>query len=175
MFAKLLIILLSINFGLAITSVAQTPDPSATVRAFYSFDKTAPQVFNKRNLNRRKGWMSDRLYRLFEAELRKQRVFLASNPTDKPFFGDGFPFQPSDETCDVNGRSLRRRHSVRASGRVSAARVQVPVTFWYPKPCTVDAITFKVVAVRSGAKWLIDDIIYDDGRTLSDSMKNHRY
>jgi hypothetical protein len=118
--------------------------------------------------------MSPRLYELFRAELRKQKAQLKVSPDEKPYFGDGFPFRPIDEPCETNGRSFRRRYWIESGHRASRGRTEVPVRFFYPKPCTIDPVIFKAIMVRVGAKWLIDDIIYDDGSRLSESMKNRR-
>ncbi len=168
-------IITAIGLMLAATLVAQNSDPAASVQAFYAYEQKASQVFSRRNLDPRRDRMTARLYNLFRDELRKQNAHLKSNADDKPFFGDGFPFRPIDEPCDVNGRSYKRRYQVQADGRIREDRVDIPVRFAYPRPCTIESITYKVRMVRSPSKWLVDDVIFEDGSTLSQAMKNHRY
>ena len=107
---------------------AQIPAPSAAVRAFYAHDRNANAAFNQRNLETRKKYLTPRLYNLFREELRKERAHLRSNPDDKPFFGDGFPFRPIDEDCQANGRILKRRYQVGNAARTRASRTDVAST-----------------------------------------------
>jgi hypothetical protein len=165
----LLIMLLSVE------AAAQNSSPTSAVRSFYALDGKSSQIFNRRNLNTRRPYLSQRLYNLFVEELRKQAAHLRSNPDDKPFFGDGFPFRPIDEPCEVNGRSIGRRYSVMREVRYRGSRAVVPVRFSYARPCTIGPLNYKVELTRSGSGWVIDDIIYEDGSKLSDSMKDHRY
>lgn len=155
-------------------AAAQKAEPASTVRSFYALDSRTSQVFNRRNLEIRRPHLSARLYGLFRDELRKQDALKRSNPDDKPFFGDGFPFRPTDEPCSAKGRSFSRRYSVLEPGRYKGSRAEVPVRFSYPRPCTAEPLNYKVKVVRVGSVWVIDDIVYEDGSTLSDSMKNNR-
>ena len=157
------------------SAAAQKSDPTGSVRSFYAFDSKSSQTFNRRNLDARRRFLSQRLYNLFREELRKQTAHLRSDPDDKPFFGDGFPFRPIDEPCDANGRKLNRRYSVMRVSKFRGSRAVVPVRFSYARPCTIEAMNYNVEVIRSRSAWVIDDIIFDDGSKLSDSMKNHRY
>lgn len=163
-----------VTSALAKTAAAQIPDPAVYVQAFYAFEMKAPQSFDKRNLVRRQKWLSPRLYDLFRAELRKQNAHLKTHPDDKPFFGDGFPFRPIDEVCDSNGRSYKRQYRVQA-GKTRSGQHTVTVRFSYPKPCGPMTIIYRLKLIRAGSRWLIDDVIFDDGSSLSAAMREHRY
>ena len=152
---------------------SQNTDPASAVREFYEKEMKASQTFNRRNLDARKKWLSPRLYNLFRNELKKQSALLKTNPDDKPFFGDGFPFRPMDEPCEVNGKSYSRRFIVQAAINIRDSGADIPVRFSYPSPCTVPTLTYTVRAVRSSGRWVIDDIIFDNNETLSAAMKNN--
>lgn len=163
-------------FLLASTRVlGQNSGPEEVVRTFYKHDAKTSQVFNRRNLDSRKKWISTGLYNLFRKELNKQDALLKQHPDEKPFFGDGFPFRLIDERCDVNGKSYKRRYSVQAAKNQRGPHVNVSVQFSYPPPCTAAPLTYTARVIRSGAKWAIDDIVFDDGNTLSDVMRNNQY
>lgn len=175
MIKKRTILLIALSAVLAASASGQTSDPVSAVRAFYAYDSKASPVFNRRNLDSRRRYLSPRLYNLFRQELRKESAFLKANPGEKPFFGDGFPFRPIDEPCQADGRLIDRRYSVAAMRRYRGPRVDVPVRFAYPRPCNLEALIYKARVIRSGSRWLIDDIVFEDGSTLSDTMKNNRY
>src|SRR5690242_13636061 len=94
---------------------AQGSTPRATVETFYRFDRSHSQVFNRRNIDARRQWFSTELYSLFLNELKREAAFVRKNPDEKPYFGDGLPFQPYDETCRAGRRELHRVVTV-ASG-----------------------------------------------------------
>ncbi len=167
------VISISLLALLAYVAAGQSSDPTSVVRAFYAHDAKASQIVTRKNLDSRKKWLSPRLYNLFREEFRKESAQLKANPDDKPYFGDGFPFRPLDEPCDVSGRSYSRRYSVRLVSRSRSSRIDVPVRFSYPRPCTIEAVTYKARVVRSGSTWLIDDIVFDRGTTLSEAMRGN--
>jgi hypothetical protein len=149
--------------------LAQTAGPKAAVAAFYKYDAVHSQVFNRRNVDDRKRWLSDELYNLFLKELDREKEYLAKNPTDKPHFGDGLPFRPLDEVCELNGKSYRRTISygkVTVKGDVG----NVDVYFKYPKGCNIPDILYAVNMSKERGRWVIDDIRYiaDDTSLLED-------
>lgn len=170
------IVLLTVLFGtLALEASGQVHPPSEVVRRFYANEMRASQTFGSRSLQARKKWLSARLYELFRAELRKQKVHLASYPDEKPFFGDGFPFRPLDEPCTAGKRSYARLYKVQKTLKTDISRVAVPVRFSYPAPCSPGAITYRLRLVKGRGTWLIDELVYEDESTLSDSMRNNHY
>lgn len=64
---------------------------------------------------------------------------------------------------------------------VNAATVQgdkatVEVKFYSPKECGGKLIdTYKVELVKSKGKWLIDDWLYSDAKTLTEDLKRTNY
>lgn len=158
----------------ALPVFSQTSAPATAVRSFYNAERTAPQTFNKKNLELRKRWISSGLYKRFSNELKREAAFLQENPSDKPHFGDGFPFMPLNETCSAGGRNYR--YSVRVgNASVDSTNATVPVTFAYPKACAVEPTVYTVSVIRSRGIWLIDDITFPDGMRLSTDLDRETY
>ena len=163
---------------LTITSFAaysQTA-PDATVRAFYAYSNARSSTFNRRHIELRKKWYTPALYAAFLKQLAEDEEHLKSNPTDKPYFGEGLDFRPLDEPCEVGDRSFKRVQSI-ARSQMTSSRAEVEVKFAYPSGCThgYQPIIYKVNLNKVGGKWLINDWTYEDGRTLVGEMKEHKY
>ena len=156
-------------------SMAQTNTPAAAVAAFYKFDKANSQTFNRKNVDARKKWFSDELYKLFLNELKREAEYLKANPTDKPHFGDGLPFQPLDETCDLNGKSYRRTISY-GTVTVKGDAANVDVYFKYPKGCNIPDVLYAVNMDKEKGRWVISDIRYFPGDTsLVEDLNRKEY
>jgi len=167
------VFLLAISCALSSITAAQSADPVGSVRSFYAFDRAHSQTFNRKNVDARKRWFSPELVRLFDNELRRQGTFLKQNPTDKPYFGDGFPFQPLQENCDGAGKSraVRFKQEFRKGGRAA-----VTASFSYPQPCkTADPITYTVGLVQKGGVWLIDDLNTGEDHSLKEILRRRDY
>ena len=161
--------------SVSFTVFAQTKTPVTVVTSFYSFDRTHSQTFNRRNVDARKAWFSNALYSLFRNELRREAAYLKKNPNDKPYFGDGLPFQPIDETCKAGRRDLHKSLTVKPAFQ-KGNRAAVTATFAFPKPCKdADATTYTIGLVKGKGGWLIDDVNYGDDRTLKDDLKRKDY
>ncbi|HEX6278990.1 MAG TPA: hypothetical protein VFZ49_03145 [Pyrinomonadaceae bacterium] len=143
----------------ASTALGQASGPKAVVMAFYRFDAANSQVFNRANIDARRRWLSEELYKLLINELERERAYLAENPTDKPHFGDGLPFQPLDEPCELNGRQYRRTISY-GTVTVKSDLANVDVFFKYPKGCSIPDVLYVVNMSRERGRWVIDDIRY---------------
>jgi len=161
--------------SVSFTVFAQTKTPVTVVRSFYSFDRAHSQTFNRRNIDARKAWFSAELYSLFRNELRRETAYLKRNPSDKPYFGDGLPFQPIDETCKAGRRELHKSVAVKPAFQ-KGDRAAVTATFAFPKPCKDrDATTYTIGLVKGNAGWLIDDVNYGDERSLKVDLKRKEY
>ena len=168
-----ILIIIGVVLLLPLLSVAQSP--VATVNAFYKFDSSHPQVFNRRNIDARKQWFSKDLYNLFLYELKRESAYLKKNPTDKPYFGDGLPFEPYDEICKAGRRELHRTVVVKPADVMGNCAV-VTASFPYPKPCKdTDAPTYTIGLVKQGSVWVIDDVNFGDDRTLKQDLKRKDY
>lgn len=158
----------------ALTAAAQGADPRSVVEVFYRFDTEHSQVFNRRNIDSRKRWFTDVLNLHFDKELRREREYLRQNPTDKPHFGDGLPFQPLDETCKVGRRTYRYSYSI-GNASMRGSNATVPVVFSYPKRCNLPATRYSVRLRRVKGVWRINDLEYSDGTTLLADLTRENY
>ena len=160
---------------LALATSAQSNSPKTVVVAFYKFDSANSQIFNRRNIDARKRWLSTELYRLFNKELERESAYLKENPTDKPHFGDGLPFQPLDEVCELNGKSYRRSISY-GQVTVKGDLGNVDVYFRYPKGCKIPDILYAVNMEKELGRWVISDIRYiADNTSLVEDLKRATY
>lgn len=154
--------------------LAQSDTPESAVAAFIIFSRSRPQDFNARGVEIRKPWFTPELYRHFLNELRREKAYLKQNPTDKPFYGDGVPFQPTDETCDAGKEHFRYSYTV-GKGTVSGNIAEVPVSFIYPTQCQIPAIVYTFKMKKGKTAWLISDLDYNDGTTLVEDLNRAKY
>lgn len=159
----------------SVACFAQSNTPVAAVSSFYKFDRSHSQILNRRNLDARRKWLSDSLYKLFLIELKRERAFLKQNPTNKPHFGDGLPFQPIQESCGTGGKEVGRRLGIKPAFQ-KGNRAAASVTFAYPKPCKdPDAITYTIGLIKGKTGWLIDDVNYGDVSSLKADLRRKEY
>lgn len=142
-----------------VVSFGQSSSPKAAVMAFYKYDAANSQVFNRVNIDERKRWLSSELYAKFLSELAREKAYLAQNPTDKPHFGDGLPFRPLDEVCELDGKSYRRTISY-GKVMIKGDLANVDVYFKYPKGCNIPDVLYGVNISKERGRWVIDDIRY---------------
>ncbi|HQU92903.1 MAG TPA: hypothetical protein PLK77_11430 [Pyrinomonadaceae bacterium] len=170
-----LILSIAITLAASAAAFAQTPGPKAAVMAFFKYDAAHSQAFNRANIDARKRWMSDELYKLFIKELAREKEYIAKNPTDKPHFGDGLPFRPLDENCDLNGKSYPRTISY-GQVTVKGELGNVDVYFKYPKGCNIPDILYAVNMSKEHGRWVIDDIRYiADNTSLVEDLDRKEY
>jgi hypothetical protein len=118
----------------------------------------------------RKRWFSAELNGLFQKELKRESEYLKKNPTDKPYFGDGFPFTPYEE-CSKGGREIKNVLKIAAVTQ-RGNKTLVEVQFFTPKACGGDFIdTYKVELIKMKGVWLLNDWIAGDGGRLTDALK----
>ncbi len=156
-------------------AAAQTSRPLAVVKSFYAYDGIRSQVFSRQAIEARRPWFSKELYDLFIYELQRESTSLKKNPTDKPFFGDGLPFRPIDETCKIGRRTLHKTvRFIFEAGTGRSATVQA--IFAFPSPCKdPDTTIYKIKLVNEKVGWLIDDVLYEDNHALKQDMKRQDY
>jgi len=160
---------------MAVAAAGQSSTPKAAAEAFYRYDQAHSQVFTRAAVEARKKWLSPDLYRLFHYELKRQAAYLKRNPNDKPYFGDGLPFQPLQENCDSGGRGAGRKLSIKQDFQKGDRSVVLAV-FAYPKPCKDPAsVTFTIGLVRGKTGWQIDDINYGEDTTLKQRLNRKEY
>lgn len=159
----------------SVSGFGQKSGPKETVAAFYEYDSANSQVFDRSNIDARKRWFGSELYKMFLKELDREKEYLAKNPTDKPHFGDGLPFRPLDETCDLNGKSFRRTISY-GTVTIKGDLGNVDVYFKYPKGCNIPDVLYAVNMSKERGRWVIDDIRYiADNTSLVEDLDRKEY
>jgi hypothetical protein len=167
-FLSVVLLLLSAN------AFAQKQTAAAQVEAFYKFHRARSGIFNAGEVGAHKRWLTAELNRLFQNELKREKEFLKQNPTDKPHFGDGFPFLPYEE-CSKDGKGFKNVLKV-GSETIRKSIAIVEVKIFQPKACGGELTdTYKVELVKNKGVWLINDWIYGDGKRLSEDLKRAEY
>ena len=144
---------------------AQKRSAAAATKDFYRFHFSRQNIFNQTEVSLRSKFFTPKLRRLFDAEIKRQRIQSKKHPTDKPYF-EGLPFQPI-EFCPNDYRV--------GTERTKGQFAIVNVNFVNGKS-SCDAndgapLLYKIQLSKIGGKWLIDDVIYDDGDTLTKAFK----
>jgi hypothetical protein len=159
----------------SLTAFSQNSGPKSTVVNFYKFDLSHAQTFSRRNIDARRQWFSVELYKLLLNELAREKEYLKKNPTNKPHFGDGLPFQPLQENCEANGKSYGRSISY-GQVTVKGGIGNVDVYFKYPRACDPDDILFAVNMEKEKGRWVISDIRYiSDNTSLVEDLNRKEY
>lgn len=157
-FLSLFFVFCSINI------FAQRPDASSAVKEFYQFHISHENIFNDKQVALRRSFFTPKLRRLFDAELKRQKIYIKKHSTDKPYF-NGFSFEPI-EFC-------RNDYSVEKAV-INQQTAVVKVNFVYSKSsCAANdgtKIFYKISLQKIGGNWLIDNVTYDDGSTLIDAF-----
>jgi len=160
--------------ALALSVFAQTNTPLEAANSFYKYDRSHSQDFSRANIDARKAWFSSDLYSLFLKELKREDAYLKKNPNDKPYF-EGLPFQPIDETCKAGRRTLHKALNV-LHGTENTKTATVLASFAFPKPCkNPDTTVYTIALVKGKSGWLIDDVRYEDNRSLKADLNRKEY
>ena len=160
--------------ALALSVFAQTNTPLEAVNSFYRYDRSHSQDFSRANIEARRPWFSSELLSLFQKEFKREEAYFKKHPTDKPYF-EGLPFQPIDETCKVGRRRLHKALSV-LHGTENAKTATILAQFAFPKPCKQpDNTVYTIALVKAKSGWLIDDVLYEDNRSLKADLNRKEY
>lgn len=172
-------IILCLFWLISATVFAQTEnEASSTVEKFYKFHRTRSGIISTHELNLRKGWFSAELTNLFRYEIKREDEFVRKNHDEKPYFGDGFPFQPFEE-CVVNNKIILNKLEIGIT-EIKANKAIVEVKFFIPKECETEVKeklleTYKVELIKAKNRWLISDWIFSDNQRLTDILKREKY
>lgn len=138
---------------------------SGAVKKFYGFQMTHNYSFDEKQVALRAKFFTPKLRTYFNSELLRQKNYLKKYPDNKPYF-ESLPFQPI-EFC-------RKDYSV-GKTRVNKSNADVRVNFIYSKTnCKSNdgtKIFYTIKLVKISNQWLIDNIIFDDGKSLTDTFK----
>jgi hypothetical protein len=144
---------------------ATSPQDAAVraVRSFYTFHLARNKDFTASNVRLRRRFLTAELYKLLLAELKREAEQSKTNPDEAPYF-EGDPLTNSQEYPD----SFRM-----GKAEMSGDRVKVTVTLlWSARTSRGrDQRDIVVEVARSGASWLINDIIDNTGSRLQDELK----
>ena len=152
------------------STLAQNPSQSATVASFYTYDRTHSQVLSGSNIDARSKWLTSVFVRELREEEIRERAESKLHPDEKPWFGDGFLFQPSEEYFKENG--VRCRLGSRITGQTQTSKsAVVSVRFAYAKPCEPHGKTYKLRLTNIRGKWLVNDIILPDGTSYRGQIR----
>jgi uncharacterized protein DUF3828 len=133
------------------------------VRSFYTFHLARNKDFKPANVRLRRRFLTPELYQLLLDELKREEARSKTQPDEAPYF-EGDPLTDSQEYPD----SFRM-----GKADMSGDRAKVTVTMvWSAKTSRGrDQRDIVVEVAKSGAAWLIDDIISSDGSRLQDQLK----
>jgi hypothetical protein len=170
---SLVIVLILTNWALA-----QKQNAAETVQSFYKFHLSRTVLFSLHEVKLRKRWLTNELFQLLLFELKREDEFTRKNPSEKPHFGDGFPFQPFEE-CVINEKIIRNLFQVKEISS-DANKAMVEVSFYVPKECEEQTeedllAIYKIELLKTKNSWLINDWIYSDGSKLSKDLKRTKY
>jgi hypothetical protein len=167
--------ILTLLFTISFAIVAQNDTPKNTVASFYKFDRSNSQTFERKAIDARKGWFSPELYALFLKELEREKAYLKQQPTDKPFYGDGLPFQPFDEVCKEGKKNVHKQLTI-GKQHEEEESATVKIVFAFPKPCKEpDPTEYTIRLVKSRNGWVIDNVIYSAESNLVKDLNRTDY
>lgn len=170
----LLVTLISTVALFPISASSQKAAPAAVVRAFYKFNRSHLRLVTHQSIYARKRWLSPPLYQTFLRSAKLEKEYLKKNPTDKGYWGDGFPFQPYEETCTAVGKVYYWAYHV-GTPVIRRNKAEVPVSFFYPDVCNLSPTIYKLKLSNNKGSWQIDDLLYEDGSSLFTDIKQHSY
>ena len=141
-------------------------DAKAVVQSFYKVQTFRNDGFSVQLINKRKSWFTPKLYELYVQTVRLEDAWGKKHPDEKPeFWGLGFhhdgEIYPQIATV---GKSI-----------VTGETALVDVNFYYVEKNKKRTFHDKYVIElkKQGAKWLINDIIYDGKERFSALMQKY--
>lgn len=164
---SLISIAVILSLGAQAPAKAQTASPQDSapkaVRSFYAFHLARNKDFTVPNVRLRKRFLTAELYGLLLKELKRQAAESKAHPDEAPDF-EGDPLTDSQEYPD----SFRV-----GKAEVSGDLAKVTVTLlWSARTSRGrDRRNIVVEVTKSGAGWLINDIINNQGSRLRDELK----
>jgi len=137
------------------TATVDRSSPVVTARGFYEFHLNHDMGFTPANVAERSRWLSPDL------DGRFQNYFARPTSPDVVPDIDGDPFTDSQEYPNA----FRIEYPEK-----SESSTIVPVRLWGPE---TEPRTVRLVLVSRNGEWMIDDMEYEDGRTLRTLLDGH--
>ena len=163
---------LALLLALAATAAAAPPrTPAGTVEAFYRFhfERRDLMYHCRESVARERRWLTPRLHKLLVYELDRYDRAAAANggPQNyKPFIA-GDVFTHSEEPADAF-----RVEGAETTGATAKVRV---VASWRESSDGPREVEITVVLARERGRWLIDNLLFDDGDDLVDLLSRPDY
>jgi hypothetical protein len=156
---KIIFLLMIVLFSTNI--FAQKQSATAFVQSFYRFHLTHEDIFNEKQVAIRRRFFTPKLQLFFKNELKREALYHKKYPENKPYF-EGLDFDPQ-EFCQTGYRI----------GNTKMNRLKAVVEINFKNDCDQrnnDLTVYKIELTKIGGKWLIDNVIFDDGETLIDAF-----
>ena len=164
---SLISIAVILSVGVQAPAKVQSASPQdaalRAVRSFYAFHLAHNKGFTVRSVQLRKRFLTGEFYGLLLKELKRQAAETKAHPDEVPNF-DGDPFTDSQEYPDSY-----RAGKAETNGDLSKVTVTL---LWSARTSRGrDKRDIVVEVTKSGAGWLINDIINNEGSRLRDELK----
>jgi|SRR5215470_18406694 len=151
---------------------AQGEESSAvkTVSEFYGlhFARADRMYFNPENVRRKRNWLTPGLYGLMLYEFRREREYMKANADQalKPYFsGDVF----------TDSESLPQVFRVTGSKQDGDRAWVTVVVYWNDNTVGKMKRRVRVVLAKQEGNWLIDNLLYEEGKDLVSELKRPSY
>jgi hypothetical protein len=169
-FIFVIVVISLLSAGVHPVCAAESRATSVVMDFYSSHFATAERMFFTREKVRRvKGWLSPKLYRLMLHELRRaeavEREYTGINAKKPDISGDVFTNSESPPQVFRLGKSSQRK---------GIAEVDV-WCYWNDQTIGRMKRQVKVQLVFSRGKWLIDNLVYEDGSDLVSMLSRHDY
>jgi hypothetical protein len=141
-----------------------------TVSEFYSlhFARADRMYFSPENIRRMRKWLTPGLYRLMLYEFRREREYAKDNADQplKPYFS-GDVFTDSESLPQVFRVTRSKQDGDRAWVTV--------VVYWNDNIVGKMKRRIRVVLAKQNGNWLIDNLLYEEGKDLLSELKRPSY
>lgn len=141
-----------------------------TTKEFYwlHFLQGYQMYFEPKNIQRKRKWFTPKLYRLMLYEFRRETEYAKAHPDPplKPYFsGDVF----------TDAESLPQVFRVTKAKEEKDKAIVTVWVYWNDNTVGKMKRKIQVVLLRSQTRWLIDNLLYDDGKDLVTQLKRPSY
>ncbi len=169
------LLFIRITFALALLTAccfAQAEEDAAlkTVRGFYDvhFSRSDRMYFNPQNILLKKKWLTPRLYRLMLYEFRREKEYAKAHAgqPQKPYFS-GDVFTDSESLPQVFRITGAKQNGNRAWVTV--------MVYWNDNTVGKMKRKIRVVLMKQEENWLIDNLLYEQGKDLVSELRRPSY
>ena len=137
-----------------------------TVKRFYwlHFRRCDRMYFDYQNIRRKRKWLTLKLYRLMLSEFRRDAAYAKAHPDPPPknyFSGDVF----------TNSEEYPHFFRVTTAKEEKGRAIVTVWVYWRDKTLGTSGRKIRVVLLHSQTGWLIDNLLYQDGKDLVTQLK----